>query len=386
MKKTQWIMTVLIAMLICPAVRVCDAESLLYIAEPKTDAQKPETRIVFYHTDGRQEKEISVKGILPKLSPGGKYVAFVRPHEKYEQHYELCVSDQEGKTQQILVFMGDMRNMPVYSWSPKGDRLAVSQVREKISEDPNKSGIQARVLLFDFAGEKTVQVYDRRIQTRQETLPSDLQWFPDNVHLLLSGPGETLMVSTAENRSRNICGDAVRAFVTEDGKKIIALSGPEKWMFEIWQWNVRTQKKEKLHTLQFYAPDSAQWDPRMFARYSLLSHDGRYLLMRNPAGRSPAYILTDIPAKKNFPVDSKEKNPVFQQFSPTDSRMVSLIYVGGEGSYGGYGIFDTEKKEIKIIREMNAEIFRSGMQGFLLLQMSGTGWIQTAAKDAEHSH
>lgn len=362
---------------------LCHAQTLLYLAEPKTDVQQAETRICFYDTDGNLKNERSVKGLMPKLSRGGKYAAFVRPHEKYEEHYELCVSDQEGRIEQLLIFRGDMMNMPVYSWSPKGDRLAVSQLREKISGNRKKSGIQSRVLIFDFTAAKASQVYDRLIQKRDGTAPFALQWFPDNLHLLLSGHDETLVVNTAENTSQTISTDFIRAFVTSDGKKIIALSSPEKWMFDIWQWDVQTQKKEKLHTLQFYAPDSAsaQWNPMIYARYSLVSHDGRYLLLRNPAGRSPAYILTDIPAKKNLPVDTKEKNPIFQQFSPHDSRMVSLMSVEGEGSSGGYGIFDTEKNEMKIIREMNAEMFRAGMAGFFLLQMSNSDWIQTDAKE-----
>ncbi len=379
MKKMQWILTVAAVLFIS---NLCHANTLLYIAEPKTDVQQAETRICFYDTDGNLKKESDVKGIFPKLSRAGNYAAFVRPLEKYEEHYELCVSDQEGKTQQILVFMGDMRNMPVvYAWSPKGGRLAVSQVREKISGNRKKRGMQSRVLIFDFAQAKVTQVYDRLIQTRQETFPFALQWFPDNLHLLLSGQNETLIINTAENTSQDPDTDFLQAFVTDDGRKIIGLSSPEKWMFEISQYDVQTQKKEKLHTLQFYAPDSAQWEPRIFARYALLSPDGKYLLLRNPAGRSPAYILADIPAKKNLPLDMKEKNPIFQQFSPTDSRLISLMYVGGEGSYGGYGIFNTEKNEMKLIREMNAEIFRAGMAGFFLLHMSAADWIQTDAEE-----
>ncbi|MEZ4524794.1 MAG: hypothetical protein R2941_02590 [Desulfobacterales bacterium] len=92
MKKMQW-------MIIFPAILLitglCNAQTLLYLAEPKTDVQQAESRIVFYHAHGKQEKrEISVKGI--QIRPGGNYAAFVRPHEKYEEHYELCVTDQEG--------------------------------------------------------------------------------------------------------------------------------------------------------------------------------------------------------------------------------------------------------------------------------------------------
>lgn len=378
--KTKIILVLILALALCLTVTSHAASSLVYIAEPQFDSEKMKTGINIYDSEGTMTEEISVNGIMPRMSPDGSCVAFIKEHEKIADAWRLCVSKPNQKEASIMAFTGSLMNMPVYSWSPQCDKLSVFSRDFQYSGNRKKNGYKYEILIFDFVKGTVTQAYNEFVQSMEKSERSftKIQWFPDNVHLLLSKQNETFIINTKQNTSRKIFKDALCAFTSDKGKSVISLSSPEKWTFNINHYNIRAQKSRKLYSMNFYASDSRKWYPQYYLQLSALSHDSRFLIFRNPNPK-PLYIMTDIRSQKNLPVHTKGMNLIFQNFSPDNNRLISAIQFEQGGVYGGYGTFDLESAKFKTIKEIDKKILNSGEQGLFLIQLIYMDWIKPGA-------
>ncbi len=260
--------------------KASESESVIYIAESKGKNWNEEiTLITKVRPDGTELRKIYVNGIKTKISPDGKKIIYLENKGSQDEPiWEIALADENGKKiNNLPTFLNeydeDMKDTAMLAWSPNGTKIAFLQYSKGV--EIARKGKRRRIILnvIDLNKTELECVYTSYIESMEEAYAYIIEWHPDNKRILVSGTSGTELgtelIDVKLKTIQTISNDFIIAHLTDDGRRIIYLSGMP--FSQIWQYDTEKQRKEKLFSLD--SPSGT------FAKF-VLSHDDRFLALQ----------------------------------------------------------------------------------------------------------
>jgi Tol biopolymer transport system component len=99
---------------------------ILYAAAPKGALMGPETRVYLIDLDRKEPRNLRDRSMLPRWSPDGSHIAYMRLTDEETPKAELRVMDAAGETDVRIAgpLAGSSPEWYLYDWSPDGKKLA----------------------------------------------------------------------------------------------------------------------------------------------------------------------------------------------------------------------------------------------------------------------
>ena len=338
------------------------AQDIIYISEPVklTDEEITKTQVTLFKSNGRLLKTVFIDGMIAKVSPDGKYIGYIKRSDK-DRH--LIVADSDGK---MINKIYSVSWVPIinFEWSPTGEKCAV------LVGDRNHVSL---IIASLTSPGKERQVYSLKPGSSEEPYFYTLLWLPDGKKILLAASDGARIIDTGSANSQEIFKEPGLAKMTADGKKIVYIMKPDisqlqnpRWKLtvtHIWQYNVETQQKEKLLSIDVLPAAAA------------LSGDGKYLLFHAmPATpvKEPEIFLVNLAEKKLSKLSTKGMALLPKAPSPKSNRQF-LFFGGKENEKPYYGMFDIEDSTFLPLKQFDDSVFLSGEMGLLLFM--GFDWV-----------
>lgn len=358
--KRMIFMSISILLTLCMT-KVVYGGQIIYIADPsfKKDVKTTKTQISLFNADGTEIEDILVDGIMARVSPDGKRIAYI---ENLNDVLELVIADAKGKKiRNLPIFLGNNQGIAIsvanLVWSPDGEKIAI--LRQQRNEE-----IYLNVIFLKT--DKLKRVLSVPAHTSEEAFAYPLKWVIDSKRLILGTLNGLNIVDITANKTTEVMKNSaiISAYAINDGELIVGIAtSPE--VFKAGVSDVESQFKMFLYDLK---KNTSKLTPVMGqSPFSAISHDGKYLAFQ---GKTSMYLL-DISNKKTVQQNTKNLTLMPKKFSPINNKLI--ICLGDSGRGNGkiyYGILNLESGEFKPVKEANS----LGGEGDMLYFM-GFDWV-----------
>lgn len=356
------IITVTLVSFVTPAIGFT-AQDIIYISEPaKLAAEEISmTQITFFKSNGKLLRTVFIDGMMAKVSPDGKYIAYIKRSNK-DRH--LIIADSDGNTINKIF---SVAWVPIINleWSPTSEKIAALV----------GGGSTTSLIIIPVAADgKKRLVHSVKNGSSEEAYFYTLRWLPDGKSVLLAASDGARIIDTESANSKEIFKEPGTAKITADGKRIIYISKPDISQLQtplskssptdIWRYDVETQQKEKLLSIDAL--------PAMAA----LSGDGKYLLfhvMPSAPLKEPEIFLANLAEKKLSKLSTKGM-ALLPKAPSSQSNKQFLCFGGKENDKPYYGIFNIEDRSFLQLKKFDESDLLGGEWGGLLLFM-GFDWV-----------
>ncbi len=343
-------------------------DNVIYIAEPviKDDMETAKTLISIFKPDGTEIKKINIDSIMARVSPDGKNIVYLE--QKKDNTWELVLADSKGKRyKNFPLHRFSPKNQEEFQryihtniiWSPDGKKIAILQMPDIGIFGWNESGYPVRVSILYLTKNEIKVIHADLVK---EKYGYSIQWFPDSTHMLFTESGGAKIVDTESKAIQEISIDSIVAHLTGDGKKIVHISGDptKKPPFDIWLYDIKKQKSEKLLSLDIYPTISA------------LSYDGRYLVFQSFPIKDASIFVADLFSKRIAQKDSKGFSLIPKKFSPLKNNLIICSALKEETII--YGIFNLTTGDFQRLKETSTKNIKGEMGWLWLMGFDWYDW------------
>ncbi|NOZ68671.1 MAG: hypothetical protein GXP46_05390 [Deferribacteres bacterium] len=360
------------------------AGSTIYIAEPiykagTTDIDK--TLVTLFKPTGAKIRELYINGIMPRVSPDGRYFAYMEADKKSWTARRAAIADSQGRKIRNLPFNGITGFFPNGTWSPDGNRLILLRVSPPASAvlSPEKNGREEipadareriEVVVIDFDSGKTRKVHHTYSRHEMEYFTYTATWFPDNKRILFAGGSRGAgIINSYTGEYETLSKDGVAAYLVDNGRKIFYLSGrPDlREPLLIWRFNPETRNSKKLFSVEEYAGHMLT---------PPVSPDGRYLLLIRYGQQPPSLMLFDIPNKRVTGTDFGGKAVIPLKFSPDNNRLVACMAEEFRHGPEVYGICDFKEGRFTALKTLDKRSQIHGEAALAFFIFMSVEWVE----------
>lgn len=341
------IFTSISVLLILFVTEVVYGGQIIYIADQsvKEDVKTAKTQISIFNTDGTEIEDILVDGIMARVSPDGKQIAYI---ENLNNAWELVIADAKGKKVRSLpAYLGNNQGIPInvanLVWSPDGEKIAI------LLQQRNEE-IYLNIIFLKT--NKIKRVLSIPARTSEDAyFASPLKWLADSQRMILGTLRSGLkIVNINSNTTTEVMKNLaiMSAYLLNDGERIIGIAtSPE--VFAPGASDVESHFKMFLYNLK---KKTSEVMPVMGqSPFTAISHDGKYLAFQ---GKTSMYLM-DISNKKIIQQDTKGLTLMPKKFSPNNNKLIICLGDSGRGNDKVYyGILNLESGEFKPIKEANS--------------------------------
>jgi len=316
--------------------------NVICISEP-ANKETAKWIVSIYSPNGTELNRFAVDGVMPRLSPDRKHIAYIECDEPGA--WEFAVSDTNGNKVRTIPIFSHKSQREIFStakltWSPDGDKVAILLHSRGVVISKGTHGHPVLLGVINLKLDKIKTVYKCYAKSSEAAYGYTVKWFPDSMRILFAGAGGTGIINSESKTFQEISKDSFVAHLTGDGNRIIHLSGYRKGnkSIEIWRYDLEDKSSSKLMTLS--ASPS----------FNAFSIDGRYFVYQNFPVKEPALFIVDLLNKKIEKIDTKEIIVVPVRFSPYNNHQIFCL--GGKGSFD-YGIYDINSGEFNKIKPID---------------------------------
>lgn len=161
------------------------ADATIYVTEIIHEGPKSETATLLssFQDDGTAMKEMVIPGIMVRVSPDQKSIAYVgMPNaQKKTVDWDIFISDMSRTKVRAIPFIKPQkggRSVVGMEWSPKGDKLLILLFFALRSETDH--GYPVDVVLYDLTTGTFKAVTKLRAESADAAFTIYTGWFPDN--------------------------------------------------------------------------------------------------------------------------------------------------------------------------------------------------------------
>jgi WD40 repeat protein len=305
------------------------------------------TRFSTFNNDFEKTEELVIDGLMPRLSPNKKHIAYVAGDPTM---LRLALIDHSGSHPTYPPFLLEkhVRGWVITSleWSPNSQQLVIAASGPRFSSE----GHPIRLLVYDLESSSYESCY-------QSTTPHSegayfmlsVKWFPDNRKLvvqdnLAQGKEKVAIVDTISGDERIVYqgptlfaapirnGNDILIVATEKRRKLSFEPAGKEEICDINTYNIQSRKLTTISKLSY----STYYKNRLpiFMKPSTI-------LMVSGGPHKNLWTLFDIDSHNTETVAVDQGRLYPQAVSPLNQRLIC-----GQ-TESGYGIFDIESQTFK---------------------------------------
>lgn len=333
---------------------------VICISEPAITINNEETKwiVSIFSPDGSELKKVAVNGVMARVSPDSKYIAYLEYNES--KKWELAISGINGDKIKTFPVFSHKSQRTIFSpaklvWSPDGEKIAILLHSRSVFVSKAIHGHPVLLGVVNLKMNKIKSVFSCYAETSDEAYSYTVQWFPDSIRILFAGADGTRIINFESKTSQEIAKDSFVAHLTGDGNRVIYISGYRsgKGPVEIWRYDLEKMSALKLMSLSTYPP------------IKVFSDDGRYLVYQNFPIKEPALFIVDLLSNNVEKIDTEEMLLVPVQFSPHNNH---LIFCLGGKELLEHGIYNIDSREFHHLKPI------SNPENAMLL-IIGSDWV-----------
>jgi Tol biopolymer transport system component len=333
-------------------------EDVIYFNVPTAGGK---TEIYITKPDGKQIKKIVVNGIMPRISPDSRFIAYLeqtgfRESVKSEPVFELVLADRDGnKIKSLATFLHnkhkDQMRVAKFSWSPDSRKIAVLEYLIGVILKDNLRHIML-LNIIDVESGKIKNAHQSNVLSISDAAVSTIEWFSDNKRILFSNTRTISIIAIELKDTKILIDQGFSPRLIEDGEKIIFLvkkSTEPKSSVEIWQYGIKDGKKEKLLDSELY-----------FATFSINNTSDKIIFQGIPTISKSGEIATslylfDILRKKLDQIHLPKGQEILCPKFLMKNNLIIGIGRDIQKEMMGYCIFDLEKKSLTFVNKFGEE-------------------------------
>ncbi|MBI3354675.1 MAG: PD40 domain-containing protein [Nitrospirae bacterium] len=333
-------------------------EDVIYFNVPISGSK---TEIYITKPDGEQIKKILVNGIMPRISPDGRFIAYLeqtgfRESVKSEPVFELALADRDGnKIKSLATFLHnkhkDQMRVAKFRWSPDSRKITVLEYLIGVILKDNLRHIML-LNIVDVEGGKIKNVHQSNVLSQYDAAISTVEWFPDNKIILFSNTRTISIIDIELNTSKVLIDQGFSPRLTKDGERIIFLvkkSAEPKSAVGIWQYRIKDGKKENILDSELY-----------FAIFSINNTSDKIIFQGIPTLSKSGEITTnlylfDTSRKKLDQILLPKGQEILCPMFLKKDNLINGICHNIQKEMIGYCIFDLEKKSLTFVNKFEKE-------------------------------
>jgi hypothetical protein len=373
--KSKYLMLTLV---FCFLVVICTqrADATIYISEIIQDADKNEAAMLLsvFRDDGTAVKDITIPGIMVRVSPDQQSVAYVgMPSDQTKTVlWDVFIGDVQQTKTRTLPFIKPPqrrgRSIAGIEWSPQGDKLLV--LLAVALRDDKDSTYPVDVIVYDLTASTFRKIASLRADSTYEALLIHAGWFPDNRRVwtreISSGKGGAVKIIDTETSTAQIVYEGMADVQPSKNGHVLYLIAPSNKDAQSSQsapksanlkrYDVQAQKMQDIGVIP-YAPLA------LLGKSFLLGADSDHLFLAKEHVKS--FVEYQISSQTAIEKQSPDLLFVPKAASPWDNHVACGYDVREQGGYGVMNYKTMQYRKIKGISEKGPR--GEGAWGGLLL-------------------